>query len=130
MPLERTHFNISDTICGKLEVKILLLKHIITLDLYESKFQHVNLIAHRVIVPHQSCRIGNLFSKYGHIYCLSYHHSEETQELRRQINSLQDMNTSYTQQTLDLEEQLRRMKAKLSQVDVYRKKVATIYIVI
>ena len=50
-------------------------------------------------------------------------HTEETQELRRQINSLQDMNTSYTQQTLDLEEQLRRMKAKLSQVDVYRKKV-------
>lgn len=49
--------------------------------------------------------------------------TEEAQELRRQINSLQDMNTSYTQQTLDIEEQLRRMKAKLSQVDVYRKKV-------
>ena len=58
-------------------------------------------------------------------YC--YHHTEEAQELRRQINSLQDMNTSYTQQTLDLEEQLRRMKAKLSQVDVYRKKVLIIY---
>jgi len=43
--------------------------------------------------------------------------------MRRQIKSLEDMNMSYTQQTLDLEEQLRRMKTMLSQVDVYRKKV-------
>ena len=49
--------------------------------------------------------------------------TEETQEMRRQIKSLEDMNMSYTQQTLDLEEQLRRMKTMLSQVDVYRKKV-------
>ncbi|XP_065904007.1 protein Hook homolog 3-like [Dysidea avara] len=38
---------------------------------------------------------------------------EEAQELRHQIKSLEDMNVSYTQQTLDLEEQLRRMKTKL-----------------
>ena len=49
--------------------------------------------------------------------------TEEAQEMRRQIKSLEDMNMSYTQQTLDLEEQLRRMKTMLSQVDVYRKKV-------
>ncbi|XP_065903735.1 protein Hook homolog 3-like [Dysidea avara] len=48
---------------------------------------------------------------------------EEAQEMRRQIKSLEDINMSYTQQTLDLEEQLRRMKTMLSQVDVYRKKV-------
>jgi len=53
--------------------------------------------------------------------------TEEAQEMRRQIKSLEDMNMSYTQQTLDLEEQLRRMKTMLSQVDVYRKKVCILY---
>lgn len=52
---------------------------------------------------------------------------EELSDLKRQLKILEDKNTSYMQQNLELEEEVKRHGAWKSQVEMYKKQVAELH---
>ena len=49
---------------------------------------------------------------------------EDIQDLRRQMRSLEDKNTMYVQQNLDLEEELRRVSSVKVQITTHKQRVS------
>lgn len=48
---------------------------------------------------------------------------EDTSELRKQVRTLEDKNRTYMQQTMELEDELRKLASVKSQLESYKKQV-------
>ena len=57
------------------------------------------------------------------LLCMNRLFVEDMGELRKQVRTLEDKNHSYMQQTLELEDELRKSSSLKTQLESYRKQV-------